>query len=116
MIMTRTPLLITLVAAAALAGCNKESHTITAGPDNGDNAAVANADVQLPPAIAASKTYRCGDNKLIYVDWLSDNKSANVRTEPNGAPTRVVMTEPGKPLTGGGYSLTGSAAGSSVTL
>ena len=115
--MTRTPLLITLVAAAALAGCNKQSHTIVApGPDNGDNVAVANADVQLPPAIAASKTYRCGDNKLIYVDWLSDNKSANVRTEPNGAPTQVAMTEPGKPLTGGGYSLTGSAAGSSVTL
>ncbi len=29
--MTRTLLLITLASAAALAGCNKESHTIVAG-------------------------------------------------------------------------------------
>ena len=43
----------------------------------------ANADRrragELPPAIAASKTYRCKDNSLVYVDWLSDNKTANVR-------------------------------------
>ena len=26
----------------------------------------------LPPAIAASKTYRCKDNSLVYIDWLSD--------------------------------------------
>jgi hypothetical protein len=113
--MTRTPLLITLVAAAALAGCN-QSHTITAGPDTGDNAAEANAGVQLPPAIAASKIYRCGDNQVIYVDWVADNKTANIRTEPHGTPTQVFMAEPGKPMTGGGFSLTGSAAGPVVTF
>ncbi len=33
-VMTRTPLIIALAAAAALAGCNKEDHTIVAGgPD-----------------------------------------------------------------------------------
>jgi hypothetical protein len=114
--MTRIPLLITLVAAAALAGCNKESHTITAGPDTGDNAAEANAQIQLPPPVAASKIYRCGDNQVIYVDWLADNKTANIRTEANGTPTQVIAAEPGKPLTGGGYSLTGSATAASVTL
>src|SRR5205814_8903307 len=74
-IMTRTPLLIiTLVAAAALAGCNKESHTIVAGGEPADNTAktTANATVQLPPSIAARKSYPCGDNTLVYVDWLSD--------------------------------------------
>src|SRR6478752_2280326 len=103
--MTRAPLLIMLVAATALAGCSKQSHTITAGPDEGDASAnaEANAGVQLPPAIAASKVYRCGDNKLIYVDWLADNKTANVRTEANGTPTQVVAGEPGKPMTGGGF-------------
>jgi hypothetical protein len=111
--MTRTPLLITLVAAAALAGCSK-TNTIS---NTGDNAAEANATVQLPPSVAASKIYRCGDNQLINVDWLSDNKTANVRTEQNGTPTQVVAAEPGKPMTGGaGYSLTGSAAASSVTF
>ena len=112
--MEKTPLLISLVAAAALAGCNKDN-TITAGPDSGDNA-TANANVQLPPSIAASKVYRCGDNHIFYVEWLSDDKSANIRSEPNGTPTHVVAPEPGQPLAGGEYSLTGSAASPSVTI
>src|SRR4051812_9377337 len=79
-VMTRTPLIIMLAAAAALAGCNKEDHTIVAGGDPEDNAAnaVANANVQLPPSIVASKSYRCADNKLVYVDWMSDG-SARVK-------------------------------------
>ena len=114
--MSHSKLVITLVAAAALAGCNKESHTIVAGPDTGDTAPVANGPVALPPAIAASKTYRCDDNSLIYVDWLADNKTANLRTDPTGSPTQVVAPEAGEPLTAEGYSLTGSASSSSITL
>src|SRR4051794_21758727 len=111
-IMTRTPLVIALAAAAALAGCNKENHTIVAGPDaaNEDtNAPTANAPVELPPAIASSKTYRCADNKLVYVDWLADNKTANVRTEENGTPTQVKAAEAGEPMTApGGYEISGT--------
>ena len=64
--MTRTPLFITLAAAAALAGCNKP-HTIVAG-NAGDNATdtAANANVQLPPMIIATKLYRCADNSVVY--------------------------------------------------
>ena len=76
--MTRTPLLITLAAAAALAGCNKENHTIVAGPDEGATNATVNEHVALPPSITASKSYRCKDNNLIYVDWMSDG-SARVK-------------------------------------
>jgi hypothetical protein len=117
--MTRTPLLISLVAAAALAGCNKESHTIVAGgePAGDDINAVANANVELPPSIVASKIYRCADNKIVYVDWLSDKKSANVRTDKGGVPTQVTAAEPGKPMTAaGGYSVEGSAGGSSAKI
>jgi hypothetical protein len=116
--MTRTSFIICLAAAAALAGCDKESHTIVAG-DNTDNYAIVAAagPVELPTAIAASKTYRCADNSVVYVDWLADNKSANVRTEANGNPTQVVTSEAGKPMTGpGGYSLTGSASSARVTF
>jgi hypothetical protein len=76
--MTRVSFLLALAAAAVLAGCN-ENHNIVAGgePDDGANAA-ANAGVQLPPSIVSSKIYRCGDNKLIYVDWMSDG-SAHVK-------------------------------------
>jgi hypothetical protein len=117
-IMTRTTIL-TLVAAAALAGCGDENHNIVSGgPDQGaaGNAA-ANANVQLPPSIAASKTYRCADNKLVYVEWLSDNKTANVRTEQGGVPTQVTAAEPGKPMTGpAGYSVSGVPTAASVTI
>jgi hypothetical protein len=118
-VMTRNFLLITLAAAAALAGCNKENHTIVAGgpePDNETNVA-GNGPVALPPAVTASKIYRCADNKVVYVDWLSDNKTANVRTEQAGSPTPVSAAEPGKPMTApGGYSVEGSASASSAKI
>jgi hypothetical protein len=115
--MTRIPTILTLVAAAALAGCDNSDHNIIAGPDTGDTNAAANANVELPPSISASKTYRCADNKIVHVDWLSDNKSANIRTEEGGAPTHVTAAEPGQPMTAaGGYELSGSAADASVKV
>jgi hypothetical protein len=116
--MTRTPLLLTLAAAAALAGCNKEDHTIVApGPDTGDYNAAANADVQLPPSIVATKLYRCADNSVVTVNYLSDNKSANVRAGENGAVTQVTAAEAGKPMTAeGGYSVEGSPDSSTAKI
>ncbi|MEO8454369.1 MAG: hypothetical protein ABI454_04360 [Sphingomicrobium sp.] len=106
--MTRISLTITLVAAAALAGCKNSDHTIVQSQPGDDSNAVANANVQLPPPIAASKIYRCADNKVVYVDWLADNKTANIRTDPSGTPTQVTTAEPGKPMTGpNGYQLSG---------
>lgn len=117
--MTRTPMLIMIAAAAALAGCNKQSHTIVADPNAvpGDTNEVANKPVALPPSISATKSYRCADNKIVYVDWLSDNKTANIRTEKAGAPTQVTAAEAGKPMTGpAGYSLDGSSSATSVKI
>lgn len=113
--MTRT-LLPLLIASAALAGCNNEP-TVVGGPaDDGINAA-ANANVELPPSITASKVYRCADNDVVYVDWLSDGKSANIRTEQSGAPTQVVAPNAGEVMTAaGGYSIEGKATDASVTI
>jgi hypothetical protein len=102
--MTRTPLLITLAAAAALAGCNKENHTIVAGPPDDDQNAT-HAPVALPPSITASKVYRCADNEVVYVNWMSDG-SANVKTEANGPVTAVPAGSP---------DLQGDAKAKSVT-
>lgn len=116
-LMTRTPLLITLAAAAALAGCNNSDHTIVAGPDTGDNATNASGPVALPPSVESSKVYRCADNKVIYVDWLSDNKSANIRTEQGGSATQVTAAEAGKPMTAAaGYSIEGTPSAASVKI
>jgi hypothetical protein len=117
--MTRTPLILALGAAAALAGCNKESHTIVGGGDPRDeNSQVAsNGPVALPPSVTSSKIYRCADNQVVYVDWLSDNLSANIRTEQGGTPTHVVTAEAGKPMTAaGGYSISDTPGASSAKI
>ena len=86
--MTRTTLLIALAAAAALAGCNKENHTIVAGDPADDTNTAADGPVALPPAIASSKVYRCKDNKVIYVNWMSDGTARvkKTRDEIGGTP------------------------------
>jgi hypothetical protein len=109
--MTRTPLILALTAAAALAGCNQANQA-----DEAANEAANTAPVVLPPAIAHSKIYRCKDNSVVYIDWLSDNLSANVRTEKNGPPIHVMAPAEGEPLVAEGYSLTGTGTDSSVTL
>ena len=115
--MTRTTLLITLVAAAALAGCNTSDHTIGGTDANDGNNVAANAAVTLPPSIIASKIYRCADNKVVYVDYMSDGKSANVRTEQGGAATPVMSAEAGKPMTGpDGYAVSGSATSGTAKI
>jgi len=105
--MTRIPLTLMIVAAAALAGCNNSDHTIIAGPDTGDGPtnAAANANVQLPPSIAASKSYRCKDNKVVYIDWMSDG-SARVKQ---------TREEVGTPVAAGSPDLKGDATAASIT-
>lgn len=111
-------LTIPLLAVAALAGCNKQSHTIVA-ENPGDKSAppVAKIDpASLPPAIEASKSYRCNDGSVVYVDWLADKMTANVRATKAAPPTQVKTAEAGKPMTAEGASLTGSATSASVTI
>jgi hypothetical protein len=80
------------------------------------------APVELPPAIASSKTYRCKDNSVVQIDWLAQDKGAYVHG--NGQEqTHLKPAEPveGKPastdLTAeGGYLLRGNASASTVTL
>ena len=116
--MTRTPLLIIFAAAAALAGCN-ENHTIGGDTDqNAANSAEANANVQLPPMSIATKLYRCTDNSVVTVDYLSDGKSANVKAGKDGEPVHVTAAEAGKPMTSadGAISVEGSPTASSAKI
>ena len=85
--MTRPLTTLMFVAAAALAGCNKEDHTIVAVPDV-DDQPMNNVGVVLPPSIQASKAYRCKDNSLVYIDWLSDG-SARAKKDRNDVGTSI---------------------------
>jgi crotonobetainyl-CoA:carnitine CoA-transferase CaiB-like acyl-CoA transferase len=115
--MTRTLLTLTVAVAAALAGCKEQDHTIESGPADPMGDALANAaPVELPPAIAASKIYRCKDNSIVYIDWLADKKTANFRADKAAAPTQVKAAAEGEAMTAEGYSLTGNAEAASITL
>jgi hypothetical protein len=101
--MTRTPFIIMLAATAALAGCNNSDHTIVSGPAGETDAnTLANEHVTLPPSIQASKSYRCKDNKVIHVDWLSDG-TARVKQTKEEVGTSVT---PGTELVGDGKATT----------
>lgn len=117
--MTRTLTMLTLAAVAALAGCNNTDNTIDGNQPAdpmAENMAQA-APVELPPAIAASKIYRCKDNGVVYIDWLADNQTANLRSGKTGTATQLKAPAPGETLVAeGGYSLKGSAEAGSVTL
>ncbi len=109
--------LLALGLIAALAACNKEDHTIVADGPSGDTSAAASANVVLPPSIQSSKTYRCADNLIVHVDWLSDGKSATVMPDKASTPTMVTAAEAGQPMAAeGGYSLAGSATAASVKI
>ncbi|HWJ58333.1 MAG TPA: hypothetical protein VNR68_01610 [Sphingomicrobium sp.] len=112
-------LILPLGLAAVLAGCNNSDHTIVAGGPvaNDDYNAAAESNIVLPPSIAASKSYRCSDGSIVYVDYLSDGKSANIRTDKSGAPNLVSAAEAGKPMSSAnGFSLNGSSGASSVKI
>ncbi len=117
--MTRTLMIAPLMAAAALCGCDNGSNTVVLNPDGTEvNEAQEEAvkNVELPPAIASSKIYRCKDNSVVYIDWLADNKSANFRAAKGESPVQLKGEEAEKPMVAGGYSLTGSPEASSVSL
>ncbi|MCY7397268.1 MAG: hypothetical protein LH466_00305 [Sphingomonas bacterium] len=111
-------LLFIAAASVALMACQKE--TIDPGAAKNEIAA-ANAkdnakNVVLPPSITATKTYRCKDNSVVHLDWLSDKQSANFRADKAGAPIQLKAAAAGEAMTAEGYALTGDAATSSITL
>ena len=115
---------LSLSAFSALAVSACEPETID-GNDRRDpmRDQLANAaPVELPPSIAASKTYRCKDNSLVQIDWLAQNKGAYV----HGAGQEQTHLKPAEPVEGqpastdltaeGGFVLKGNATASTVTL
>ena len=120
--MTRT-LTFTILSMLALAACNTEPETIGGDrPDPMANELASAPPVELPPAIASSRTYRCKDNSLVQIDWLAQDKGAYVhgegQTQTHLKPAAPVEGQPASSdLTAeGGYVLKGSAAAASVTL
>lgn len=115
--MTRTFTLFAIAAAATIAGCDNSDHTITTGEpyDPQENAVQNLQDVELPPAIAASHVYRCADNSVIYLDWLS-NDTARIKQDRNEVGTTVTREGEEGPYTAEDQSLSGSPDAETVTI
>jgi hypothetical protein len=101
-------------ALLALGACNTEPEAEAINQYDPQAGALANAaPVQLPPAVTASKTYRCADNSLYYVDFYN-NHTATIRTTQEGIPTMLTATDGNPPFAGTGYSVSGD--GNHVTI
>jgi hypothetical protein len=107
LIVKRVPsVLLVLAVTSSLTACSWKGQTID--PNVVDRAqAIADSKVVLPPSKSASRVYRCRDNSIVYVDFLSDALTANLRTAENGPIIRLQASTPDKPLSGGGYALAG---------
>jgi hypothetical protein len=102
----------------ALAACNSQPENIVVGPQDDMKDQLAHAKpVELPPSIAATKTFRCKDNSVVYVDFYSDGKSAGLHTKKDGAPTMLKGPAAGEPMVAdGGYAVTGTATAPTIAV
>ncbi|MDQ8758251.1 hypothetical protein RCO27_18640 [Sphingosinicella sp. LHD-64] len=102
-------LLAACAATFVLAACNSEPETVTVNQYDPQAGALANAaPVELPPAITASRTYRCRDNSLVYIDFYNNN-TARIRAERGAEPVATATSPDGTaPYTADGYSVSGS--------
>ena len=132
--MTKNLILLAPLSLLALAACNS-SETPATAENAAETAATPAADIELPPAITATGTYRCADNTILYVDFLGKNEAADIRvgekstiavrvTAPKaevpapGAAPASTAAEPAGPLTSadGESSLSGSGDQINVKL
>jgi hypothetical protein len=111
-----------VIGSAALVACKQE--TIVAGeqPDPMKEELAKAPPVELPPAIAATKTYRCKDNAIVRIDWLQGGKGAYLHGDGHEQThLKLAETAEGQPAStdltaDGGFVLKGSASASSVNL
>jgi hypothetical protein len=99
-----------IAATAILAACNTEPEVVQINKDDPMADALKNAGpVAAPPMIQASRTYRCRDNSLVYIDFYTNN-TALVRAERGGDPVASLTAEGGNPpYATQGYSVSANA-------
>lgn len=104
------------VLALSLSACQQsQPETLdTTASDPQAEALAKSGPVVLPPAVKASVTFRCKDNSLVYVDFFSGDKQAQVRQKKDGEMVMLKSEKAGDPMIADGYSMTGDPK--SITL
>jgi len=109
--MQSTKLLAAAFAATlSLSACSNEPEVVETPDPMKDQLAKA-APVELPPAIQASRTYRCKDNSLVFIDFMSNN-TAIVRKGKGVEPplaTVTAETAGGEYKSADGYTVSGNS-------
>ena len=100
-------------AILALAACNSEPETINDYDPMAE--ALKNAGpVALPPSIQVSRTYRCSDNSLVYVDFYTNN-TALIRMRQDDTPVSLAAPGGAPPYAADGYSVSGNGESVRIT-
>ena len=103
-----------VAALLSLAACKNQPEVVDTNPDPMKDELAKAAPIEAPPMIQASRTYRCKDNSLVYVDFYTNN-TAQFRTEKGGPATALNAAEAGQPYTAEGYSVSGNEAQVTIT-
>ncbi|HZV19659.1 MAG TPA: hypothetical protein VFF84_13290 [Sphingobium sp.] len=100
----------------ALAACNSEPESFNTGTNDPMDHELANAaPVELPPMLKSSHSYRCKDNSLIFVDFMTDDKTANFKSVKDGPVTVLKAPEAGQPFVSEDGKTTVASSGDGVT-
>jgi hypothetical protein len=100
-----------VAASLSLAACSSEPEVVDTSPDPQAEALKNAPKVELPPAIMASRAYRCKDNSLVYIDFMSNN-TAIVRKGKGVEPplgTVTAETAGGEYKSADGYTVSGNS-------
>lgn len=107
---------LALAAVITLAGCNQKPETMNVGTGDPMAAELANAaPVEAPPMIKTSHSYRCKDNSLIFIDFMTDDKTATFKSTKEGAPTVLKAPEAGSPYVSPDGKITVTGEGTAIT-
>ncbi len=100
----------------ALAACKSEPESFNTGTVDPQDAELANAAPPPPlPMIKSSHAYRCKDNRLIFVDFMTDDVTANFKSDKEGPVTPLKAPEAGKPYVSADGATTVTGSGDAVT-
>lgn len=97
-----------LAAACAIAGCHNKPQEVAATSPDPQAAAVAAANVTLPPAITQEVTFRCHDQSLVTVDFFEGGTQVQLKANATDVGTRLTAPAGGEPFVAEGYSLSGT--------
>jgi hypothetical protein len=100
----------------ALAACKPSEESVNTGTGDPQEAELANAaPVELPPMLKSSKSYRCKGNGLIFVDFMTDDKTATFKPAKDGPVTALKAAEAGQPFVSADGKTTVTGGGAEIT-